>query len=94
MQLFLRLLSFVAFSVLALPVTALAEYFFDQGLQTAVVRTDYDALDEGTLANPITMSDEDVLYPCSDFRWRVAIQFNHSVHSVFRIGELYLMSEL
>jgi hypothetical protein len=67
MRMSLRLLfALTTFSVLVIPVSASAEYFFDQGFQSAVVRTDYDAPDQGTIANPMTMSDADVLYPCSD----------------------------
>jgi len=45
---------------------AFGEYFFDQGLQSAVVRTDYNATDEGTAANPISMAPGNILYPCND----------------------------
>lgn len=54
-------------SMLAMSTAVSSYYFFDQGLQTAVVRTDYNATNEGTSANPISMADGDVLYPCSDY---------------------------
>lgn len=52
-------------SMLAVSTMASAAYFFDQGLQSAVVRTDYNATNEGTSANPITVSNNP-LYPCPD----------------------------
>lgn len=64
MQVFQRLFILVAFSVLIIPTMASAEYFFDQGFQTAVVRTDYNATNEGTAANPLSISRGNVLYPC------------------------------
>lgn len=52
--------------MLILPVTASAEYFFDQGFGTAVVRTDFNETDKGTSTNPLTLSNGNVLYPCND----------------------------
>ena len=52
--------------MLVISTIASAAYFFDQGLQSAIVRTDYDASNEGTSANPITMSPGNILYPCFD----------------------------
>lgn len=62
----LRLKALLVFSILILPANSSAEYFFDQGLQSAVVRTEFDALNEGTAANPITIPSNYFLYPCTD----------------------------
>lgn len=61
-----RFIMFLPFLFLFMPTLVSAVFFFDQGFQTAVVRTDYNATDEGTSTNPITISNSVTLYPCND----------------------------
>ncbi|MEM9598204.1 MAG: hypothetical protein AAGD06_28330 [Acidobacteriota bacterium] len=52
------ILAALALTTLAAPV-AYADYFHDQGFNSARIRTDFDAQNEGTAANPLT-----IVSPC------------------------------